>query len=197
MLHHPTKYHPNAITHFLNLHANTIQTSQANGISINAANVYNNHNNNGNNIQLNGQLHTPGNQLYHQSPPTNTETSSNSIDSNNRSSPNSTPIEKSFTIAAILGLNNNNSNSRNFNEVVNLSLNQTHNKLLGGCFDRLPQIYDGNNGHTFNNNNSHHHQNSGHALKNLQQFNQHVSTAFVNREKYKNGKYKYVISILL
>lgn len=117
----------------------------------------------------------------------------NLIDLNSQSSPLSSTgghsmDGKSFTIAAILGLNNNNNNSRNFNEVVNLSLNQT-NKLFGGL-DRLPQLYNGGYTGTASVNvpNGHNYQPSAHALKNLQQqFSQHMSTEFVSREKYRNG----------
>lgn len=185
MIHHSTKYQQNSITHFLNMHSTSV-VETVNG------NLFNN------SISCD-QQETTGMQLFQQHQNQNSNSNPNLIDLNGR---NSHSIDgKSFTIAAILGLNNNNNSNRNFNEVVNLSLNQT-NKL----FERLPQIYNGgltstvpnngsNNGQNFNNtHNHHHHPSTGHALKSLQQqFSQHINTDFVSREKYRNGRYFFLL----
>lgn len=149
MIHHSTKYQHNSVTHFLNIHSSSIvQTVNSN--------MFNNTNNwhkqeSGGMIQLMND--------------------SNIIDFNSQSSPVSSSDHtidgKSFTIAAILGLNNNNNSGRNFNEVVNLSFNQT-NKLFGRL-ERLPHTYGTYTSTSIDrsNNASDNYQSSGLALKNL------------------------------
>lgn len=226
MLHHPTKYHTNALTHFLNLHTTAASTAAQTSssasppndvVSVGAgANLINS-----NNLSSGGQTILSQQQQHCTAfSPTNGPTSIDFNATCGGGCVSPTGFDgKSFTIAAILGLNganNNNSNRvRNFNEVVNLSLNQSHSKLLLGGFDRVPpHLYENGNGMPgmgkFNggggggaNFNPHHHHLSGHhhhpsspasALQNLQQLHQqHINAATAgnfaaSRDKYKNGK---------
>lgn len=178
MIHHSTKYQQNTVTHFLNMHSSSVVETVNSNLFNNTSGCH----------QSNHEAGGYNSMIMSSGDP-------NIIDLNSQSSPLSSSTGhsidgKSFTIAAILGLNNNNNSSRNFNEVVNLSLNQT-NKLFGGL-DRLPQLYNGGfttgGGTTSSSVNGHNnYQASGHALKNLQQ--QFMSTEFVSREKYRNGMF--------
>lgn len=101
---------------------------------------------------------------------------------------------KSFTIAAILGLNSSETNSnRNFNNVVNLSFHQSQKKIYGNI-NTVNQ-----SSHTVNaTQNNNQHINSFQltppisALQNLQQLHHQRLTAssnYINQEKYRCGKY--------
>lgn len=101
----------------------------------------------------------------------NTQSSEELIQRTNESkslvtSNNHTIDGKSFTIAAILGLNNTNNNSRKFNGVVNLSLNQTN--RLFDSLESIPKIYNS----VYRSNSAHDtYQSSGLALKSLVRIN--------------------------
>uniref|UniRef100_A0A336JZ19 CSON007371 protein n=1 Tax=Culicoides sonorensis TaxID=179676 RepID=A0A336JZ19_CULSO len=189
MIHHSSKYQQNSITHFLSMHS----TSVVETVNSNLFNhSISNHEQTGGMQLFQSQFNFQKNDHSSNDPNFNKNVIDLSDQTNSLSASGQSIDGKSFTIAAILGLNNNNSSSRNFNEVVNLSLNPT-NKLFGGL-DRLPQMFNGSlstmtvSGNESNNGHTNYHHPSGHALKSLQQqFSQHNSSDFLNREKYRNG----------
>lgn len=182
MLQNPTKYHTNALTHFLSLHNSSTQC----GLGLNASNVIN-----GNSLSLSGHdhnLNTNGYDLCEVSNNNEYNISENSIGPSDG---------KSFTIAAILGLNSNGNNgNRHFDNVVNLSFHQAQTKLLGNM-NRGGQSYNANltvgsvqSNKQFSQHYSIHSPVS--AIQNLQQLHQHhvnSSSSFVNRDKYKQGRF--------
>lgn len=135
MIHHSTKHQQNSVTFILNMHSSSVAQTEN-------SNLFNNTN------------------LW------NTQSSEELIPRTNDSkslvkSNNHTIDGKSFTIAAILGLNNTN-NNRNFNGVVNLSLNQTN--RLFDSLESIPKIYNS----VYRPNSAHDtYQSSGLALKDL------------------------------
>lgn len=153
MLHQPSKYHPNPLTHLLNLHStNTSQNS-------------------------------PGSNHHHHLDVENTSKTSLDVVHGN--------IGKSFTIAAILGLKKAAAaaENNNFNDVMNLSLNQTHLKNVNN-FENENRLINGNGSLNLNiplgqHYNHHHHHNGASALQSLQQLHQHHanSAGFHSRER--------------
>lgn len=141
MIHHSTKHQQNSVTFILNMHSSSVAQTENSNLFNNNTNLWN--------TQSSEELIQ------------RTNDSKSLVTSNNH-----TIDGKSFTIAAILGLNNTNNNSRNFNRVVNLSLNQTN--RLFDSLESIPKIYNS----VYRSNSAHDtYQSSGLALKNLVRIN--------------------------
>lgn len=164
MLHQPSKYHPNPLTHLLNLHS------------------------------TNASQNSPGLNHHHHIDVENTSTTSLDVVHGN--------IGKSFTIAAILGLKKA-AAAADFNDVMNLSLNQSHLKT-GSNFENENRLLSGNGSLNLNiplgqHYNHHHHHNGTSALQSLQQLHQHHanSAGFHARERNRGKSWSIGHEILI
>lgn len=183
MLHHPSKYHPNPLSHFLALHSSSANNSMGSG-----------------KIDLENSVNqTPLDDLSGSVGKSFTIAAILGLKKNATAGTmdHLDPNSKDF---AVMNLSLNNHNLLKTN--LNLSDNFTNeNRLLGSNSGRLPL----NLGQHFNpsihhNPHHNHHGNASSALQSLQQLHQqHTSqnSTFQSRERSKNGNYFYSQVIIL